>query len=316
MNIYRYYNILSVFFVIFLWSQLCEAEITNTENITRNVRPGAHLNMIAAGNNNSMGKEGGRLFTGLTSEQNILLLSGNRPIAKEEISDETNYEGSSGNTNYEGMKKDCYYFLGYQFFGVAVLYVSPQSVSGWTAEQKRDFTIKKYYHNVSHIVWDHDKLYINYMLHPYWGMAYYIRARNRGASEAGALGYSVILSSLWEFGVEAMFEEASIQDLIVTPLAGSLLGSYVDSYREGIKSKAVKSEMDTIMLSLTDPMGTLNSWVGDNISKNASVSFSYSLLQPDNTNTLPRWNSTGMEENRSYNLSLSPVYKIRFNYNF
>ena len=77
---------------------------------------------------------------------------------------------------------------------------------------------------------DDDKFYLNYMLHPYWGATYYIRGRERRLSRWQSLGYSALLSTLYEFGAEAFFEPVSYQDLIVTPLIGSLLGEYVSRH--------------------------------------------------------------------------------------
>lgn len=244
-------------------------------------------------------------------EHLILSLS---EAALPEAADENQANITGRRPDYEGLRKDCYYFLGYQFFVVGVLYISPQSVSGWTPEQKKKFTVQKYYNDITDIVWDNDKLYINYLLHPYWGMSYYIRARDRGLSQSGAFGYSFLLSTLWEFGVEAMFEKVSIQDLFITPIVGSVVGKYVDSYRDGIKRKPVKSGMDDVMLGITDPLGALNRWVEGNVGKEASVSFSYSVFQ-DSYTSIDRqagisWNN--YEQNFSY--KFSPAIGITFRY--
>ena len=217
--------------------------------------------------------------------------------------------------DYAGLRKDSYYFFGYQFFVVGLLYVSPQSISGWSQEQKRDFTIEKYYNNVTDIVWDHDKFYINFLLHPYWGMAYYVRARDRGFSQTGSFWFSVLLSTMWEFGVEAMFEEVSIQDLFITPIVGSVVGKYVDTYRDGVRQKPVKTAMDRFMLGLTDPLGATNRWVEGMLGRSASVSFSYSLYQkPYMGNQLGQGIADrDYESNYHYN-KLSPSLGITFNY--
>lgn len=72
---------------------------------------------------------------------------------------------------------------------------------------------------------DKDELYVNYVIHPYQGAAYYNIARHEGLDPWGAFWYSFLLSTvLWEYGFEAFAEPPSIQDLIVTPTVGSLLG--------------------------------------------------------------------------------------------
>ncbi|MGI9325215.1 MAG: DUF3943 domain-containing protein [Pseudomonadales bacterium] len=79
--------------------------------------------------------------------------------------------------------------------------------------------------NVRKPTWDSDDDFINYGLHPYWGATYFVRAQERGYGNKGAFWYSFALSSLYEFGAEAIFEEPSIQDFVVTPVVGSLIGT-------------------------------------------------------------------------------------------
>lgn len=215
-----------------------------------------------------------------------------------------------------GLKQDAYYFFGYQFFVIGVLYVSPESVSGWSEEQKKNFTIEKYKHNTRQMIWDRDKFYINYVLHPYWGMAYYVRARERGATHVGSFWYAELLSTLWEFGVEALFEEVSIQDLFVTPIMGAVIGKYVDTYRQKVKAKDEKNSFDNFMMGFTDPLGAANRSVSRLFGKNASVSFSYSVL-----NTPSKLNNKNTEQDTITHVTdlskyVSPALGFTFNYRF
>ncbi|MEJ2608976.1 MAG: DUF3943 domain-containing protein [Candidatus Thiodiazotropha sp.] len=166
--------------------------------------------------------------------------------------------------NYSGLRHDAGYFFGYQFFIVGLLYVMPESVSSWSDEQKKEYTASKWWHNVTHPRWDPDKWYINYILHPYWGMTYYNRGRERGLSESGAFWFSFTLSSIYEFGLEALFEPVSYQDVIFTPGVGSLVGWYFEDTRREIKSQATFSFWDKTILFATDPLGGLNEIV-DNL---------------------------------------------------
>jgi hypothetical protein len=166
--------------------------------------------------------------------------------------------------DFRGLRRDSAYFFGYQFFIVGLLYVLPESVSAWTEEQKEEYTFEKWKNNVTHPRWDPDKWYINYIFHPYWGMTYYTRGRERGLSESGAFWYSVLLSGIYEFGLEALFEPVSIQDVIFTPTIGSLLGWYVEDTRRAIKSQSEFSGWDKTILIATDPLGSLNTVV-DNL---------------------------------------------------
>lgn len=109
--------------------------------------------------------------------------------------------------------------------GVGLLYIMPSSVTNWNKQGFHDLA-DNWWDNVSGgPVWDKDNWFINYVAHPYWGAVYYMQARNAGYSEFDSFLYSAFASTfLWEYGVEAFAEKPSIQDLIVTPVLGSLLG--------------------------------------------------------------------------------------------
>lgn len=176
--------------------------------------------------------------------------------------------------DWSGIRKDTAYFLGYQFSIIGVLYVMPASISGWTDETKDDFSIQQYKDNVSQIVWDKDDWWLNYVLHPYWGGVYYVRAQQRGFGPMGSFLYAATLSSLYEFGAEAFFEEPSIQDLIVTPVAGYFVGKYFMEVRANIyqNSAGELSATDKFILVMTDPMGAMNEMVEGWFGKNSEVS--------------------------------------------
>lgn len=170
--------------------------------------------------------------------------------------------------DWQGLRRDTGYFLAYQFVVIGVLYVAPVSLSGWEDDQKQNYTFDKWLNNVRNPVWDSDRWYINYILHPYWGGTYYIRGQERGLSRNQSFWYSALLSTLYEYGAEALFEPVSIQDLFVTPIAGSLLGEYVFSpWRASIRAKPGElGWSDKAVLILTDPIGVANAqmdkWLG------------------------------------------------------
>ena len=161
-----------------------------------------------------------------------------------------------------GLWRDTKYFLGYQFGAIAILYAMPESVSGWSPEQKKDYSFSVWWEKTTHPENDSDDFYINYLLHPYWGAAYFVRARERGYNNWQSFGYSTLLSSLYEFGVEALFEEPSKQDLWVTPVIGSMVGLYFvhlrDNVRERDAARGFRSTGDKWVWVLTDPLGSLN----------------------------------------------------------
>ena len=68
----------------------------------------------------------------------------------------------------------------------------------------------------------------NHVSHPYWGATYYIRARERdSASSPLFAGIPHCSRPSTQYGPEAFFERPSAQDLMVTPILGSLVGAFV-----------------------------------------------------------------------------------------
>ena len=163
--------------------------------------------------------------------------------------------------DWDGISRDTAYFLGYQFVVIGVLYVLPESISGWDDETKREYNLSKWVDNVTNpVVRDGDVWWVNYILHPYWGGTYYIRGQERGLDETQSFLYSTLLSTLYEYGAEALFEPVSIEDLIITPVVGSLVGEYLfRPLRNHVRSKPGElSWSDKALLTLTDPLGVVN----------------------------------------------------------
>ena len=174
-----------------------------------------------------------------------------------DITPEATSEQPATTPDWKGVRRDTLYFLGYQVVAIGVLYTLPESVTGW---DKDTAGFSKWWDNVSDPRRDPDDWYLNWITHPYWGAAYYIRGRERGLSRWQSFGYSALLSTLYEYGAEAFFEQPSYQDLWITPVIGSLLGEFVFSpLRESIKAKPDGPDgMDKFLLVLTDPLGAAN----------------------------------------------------------
>jgi len=178
--------------------------------------------------------------------------------------------GAPAEPDRAGLRRDTSFLLSYQVGTVAVLYLLPESVTNWTEEQRSEYSLKTWWDNVRSPQWDTDDFYLNYVLHPYWGAAYYVRSRERGYDERASLWYSFAMSAAFEFGVEALFEEPSIQDIIVTPVAGAILGEYFMGVRSRTQALYAPGEpmafRHRAVLALTDPIGALNSqvssWLG------------------------------------------------------
>jgi Domain of unknown function (DUF3943) len=160
-----------------------------------------------------------------------------------------------------GRRSDTLHFFAYQGVSIAILYALPESVTGWTDEQRENYSLAQWWDHVQHPKWDSDEFYLNYIAHPYWGAAYFVRSRERGYGDYDSFWYSAGLSASYEFGAEALFENPSIQDLIVTPVGGWLVGRYFMSVRDDIAAKGDVSDLplgQRVVLTLTDPLGAIN----------------------------------------------------------
>ena len=110
---------------------------------------------------------------------------------------------------------------------LGVLELLPDNATAWNKERVRSIPFwKRWPYNVSRgHVWDGDNFIFNYLLHPYAGAVYYMGARSIGFNRLGSFLYCTAISTLfWEYGIEAFMEKPSIQDLILTPLSGLLIG--------------------------------------------------------------------------------------------
>ncbi len=164
--------------------------------------------------------------------------------------------------DHKGLMHDSKLFLLYQVGVIGVLYLMPQSVSQWGDDQKNGNIFRKWDDNVNNLRKDRDEWVINYIGHPYFGSVYYVRARQRGFDRQDSLLYGVVMSTLYEYGVEAIFEPVSIQDLIFTPVGGAIIGEYFMTARENtmrdIANRGYATTGDNLKLFFTDPIGAIN----------------------------------------------------------
>lgn len=111
---------------------------------------------------------------------------------------------------------------------LVVLECLPEDATTWNRayiRQTKPFT--RWYRNVFKRgpEWDHDKFIFNYVLHPYAGAVYFMMARSCGFNFWRSFLYCSIVSNVgWEFGIEAFMERPSYQDLVITPVVGSVIG--------------------------------------------------------------------------------------------
>ncbi|HEU4789756.1 MAG TPA: DUF3943 domain-containing protein, partial [Flavobacterium sp.] len=172
---------------------------------------------------------------------------------------------------YPPAKRD-YRRLGYDtgmYFGAAiiafgVLYSMPESVTNWDKEAMKENGITyKWKQNVkAGPVWDNDDWVLNWITHPYSGGVYYMTARSSGFNIFESFLYSAFMSTFfWEYGIEAFAEIPSKQDLIITPVLGSVVGEGFFYAKKSIlkhDKKVLNSKvLGYTSLFLIDPFNTL-----------------------------------------------------------
>ena len=110
---------------------------------------------------------------------------------------------------------------------LGILQALPEDATAWNKDRITSIPFWKRWstHVKKGPVWDADCFIFNYILHPYGGAAYYMSARSQGCNILWSAIYSTCISTFfWEYGIEAFMEIPSLQDLIITPFAGTLIG--------------------------------------------------------------------------------------------
>jgi hypothetical protein len=137
------------------------------------------------------------------------------------------YSITANYPNYKRLALNTGVLYGAGFLTLGVLCLLPEDATAWNKKEMQNTPpFKRWWRNVKKgPVVDKDNFIFNYVLHPYGGAAYYMGARSQGFNLFYSFLYGAGVSTLfWEYGIEAFMEIPSIQDLILTPFAGALIG--------------------------------------------------------------------------------------------
>lgn len=168
---------------------------------------------------------------------------------------------------------------------VGVLYALPEDFTGWDRDDIKHISQKYSYNTRTRgFVWDGDNWFFNLVGHPYVGSCYYIAARKSGFSQFYSFTYSFVMSTFfWESGFEAFAEGPSIQDTIITPGAGAVLGEYLYTVEKKIIENDGKIGNSKFFgktaLVIIDPIGSLANVMGY---KDEDVMGSWTMYKADN----------------------------------
>lgn len=160
-------------------------------------------------------------------------------------------------------------YVGAAVVTFSILWSMPESFTHWDKQAMKDNGILyKWKQNIkTGPVWDGDNWVLNYITHPYCGGIYYMTARSSGFNILESFTYSAIMSTFfWEYGIEAFAEIPSKQDLIVTPVLGSVVGEGFFYAKKSIvkhDKKVLKSRfLGITTLLLIDPFNTVLDGLG------------------------------------------------------
>ncbi len=99
-------------------------------------------------------------------------------------------------------------------------------------------------------IMDTDHWFHNYIGHPYGGSFYYNSVRTRGAPPMPSMAFAAALSFQWEYIFEAVAERPSIQDLVITPIAGAALGELTHRMSRSMRKGRVTLPEKVVMTVL------------------------------------------------------------------
>lgn len=147
--------------------------------------------------------------------------------------------------------------LGGVFLGFAAYAFLPSSFTGTTKEGAYEEAWEHFQNAwTKPPVIDKDRAIVNYLGHPYFGMSFYLSQRNFGESPLRSFLFSTAMSTAFEYFVESWAERPSIQDLIVTPIVGSIYGELVYRATQAMRKDGFTTA-EKIAVTVLNPMYVL-----------------------------------------------------------
>ena len=120
-------------------------------------------------------------------------------------------------------------------------------------------------------VWDNDTFSWNYIVHPIMGSFSYLAYRNKKAYWAEAFAGAAINSAIYEYLIAGATQQPSINDLIVTPVLGSLLGEGIYQVKKQMLKDHRLTRIEKIFITITDPFEVI--YYGFNFRKICQVNY-------------------------------------------
>jgi hypothetical protein len=106
--------------------------------------------------------------------------------------------------------------------------------------------------------YDKDHWSFNFVVHPVMGYISYTTYRNRGGSFLGGFLCSALSSAYYEYFLASWTQRPSYNDMIITPVSGSLLGEGVWQLRKALVRDNHLSTFEKVVLTAIDPIEVVN----------------------------------------------------------
>lgn len=192
--------------------------------------------------------------------------------------------------NYEKIVTDLAYLQVFALGSIGLIALLPEDISHWSKEDKAlvdtQALLKKHANHIAKgSIIDNDTLAINYIGHPLVGSYFYIWGRQASLSWQESFILTSLMSTFyWEYGWEAFAEVPSRQDLIITPILGSLLGETTNYLYNKIlfnEGKIYDSKfLGDLGRALLNPIGETNSYLRKTFhTLNIEISVDYSYTE-------------------------------------
>lgn len=146
---------------------------------------------------------------------------------------------------------------GVEAVGMIALVAMPKEVTKWEEDWvqsisrnwKRTFTQPP--------VMDQDEAWINYIGHPVVGSWYYNSVRSQNAKWWQSFLWATAQSFFWEYVIEGMAEQPSIQDLWTTPVLGMALGEPIHQATLAMRKNGY-TFMEKVFVTVLNPTFVVN----------------------------------------------------------
>jgi hypothetical protein len=104
------------------------------------------------------------------------------------------------------------------------------------------------------------------------GGVYYQMARKSGYRQWDSAFYSFMMSTFWwEYGIEAFTETPSVQDLVITPTLGWIVGEWMFSKEQRIRQRGGtvwgSTGWGNTALFILDPIDSIGSWLNNKLGR-------------------------------------------------